>query len=185
MDPIDQKIKADLEAKGMRSRNSMLQLYLIIFVSLFIVTLFYLIYSEVRQPLFGKWPVVAARFKVMQVKIDSIDYFKNQYDSLLESNDILSENYPTEAGVFFEVQIGAFQNFDFEKYRENLANLKSENVDQLDKYTLGKFRKYSDATSFKKDIEKMGVTGAFIVGKLDGQRIEMAEALKASKSSKK
>jgi hypothetical protein len=107
---------------------------------------------------------------------------KSAIDSLESVNVLLAQASERQEGVFFEVQIGAFEHFNLERYKEQLAQLKSESVDQLDKYTLGKFRKYADAKNFKHDIEKMGIQGAFIVGRIDGKRVDnLDEAIKASK----
>jgi hypothetical protein len=48
---------------------------------------------------------------------------------------------------------------------------------------LGKFRSFKTAQEFNNDIKKMGIADAFIVGKIDGQRVDLQEAVKASKKS--
>jgi hypothetical protein len=102
-------------------------------------------------------------------------------DSLVAANNILSEQTETQEGVFFEVQIGAFEHFNLDQYVQELARLKKEEIDVMDKYTLGKFRDFKNAQAFNDDIKKMGIADAFIVGKINGQRVELNDAVKESK----
>jgi hypothetical protein len=66
---------------------------------------------------------------------------------------------------------------------QELARLKKEQIDMMDKYTLGKFRTFKTAQEFNSDIKKMGISDAFIVGKVNGQRVDLQEAVTASKKS--
>jgi len=76
------------------------------------------------------------------------------------------ENIPKEtkiSGTYFKVQIGAYDNLDLSNYanHENFG-LEKDNDGTL-KYTLGEFKSYDDATSFKKLMHDIGVKGAWIV----------------------
>jgi trehalose-6-phosphate synthase len=181
MESEDQYIHFENEQERLRSSKGRAVGVMVVFIIISILALGYIALSEFRQPLFGKWPQMAKEYEEMRYKVDSLTYMKTAIDSLESVNVLLAEASERQEGVFFEVQIGAFEHFDLEKYKEQLAALKSESVDQMDKYTLGKFRKYSDAQNFKRDIEKMGIQGAFIVGKIDGQRAEISDAVKASR----
>lgn len=101
---------------------------------------------------------------------------------------------PLDWGIFFEVQIGAFESFDLQNYMESFVRLKEVNEAGMYKYVLGRFRSFNDAKAFRSDVQKMGVKDAFIVALVDGSRVveesevkrigrEAEKALKASYSS--
>jgi hypothetical protein len=137
----------------------------------------------VNEPLFGKWPQMARDNRQLKLQLNELNGLKPAMDSLKAANNILSEQSDIQEGVFFEVQIGAFEHFNMEQYMQELARLKKEQVDLMNKYTLGRFRSFKTAQEFNNDIKKMGIADAFIVGKIDGQRVDLQEAVKASKKS--
>lgn len=80
-------------------------------------------------------------------------------------------------GVVFKVQIGAFRNKDLSKYFDNNENFGGENADDLQKITLGQFRDYWEADTFKKYLREMGVKDAWIVPYKDGVRVPIKDVL--------
>ncbi|WP_040497095.1 SPOR domain-containing protein [Fulvivirga imtechensis] len=80
-------------------------------------------------------------------------------------------------GVVFKVQIGAFRNKDLSKYFENNENFSGENEDGMQKITLGQFRDYWEADTFKKYLREMGVKDAWIVPYKDGNRVPIKDVL--------
>jgi hypothetical protein len=81
-------------------------------------------------------------------------------------------------GVVFRVQIGAFKNKDLAKYFENNPNFGGEVVDGGEqKITIGIFRDYWEADTFKKYMRDMGVKDAWIVPYKDGNRVEIKDVL--------
>lgn len=81
------------------------------------------------------------------------------------------------SGVVFKVQIGAFRNKDLSKYFNNTPNFTGEDADGLQKITLGMFRDYWEADTFKKYLREMGVKDAWIVPYKDGTRVPMKDVL--------
>ncbi len=73
-------------------------------------------------------------------------------------------------GLVFKVQIGAYQNLDLSKFKDNGVFFVQEDGAQK-KYTIGIFRDYVQAHIFRRYIEKMGVAGPFVVAYKDGNRI--------------
>ena len=63
----------------------------------------------------------------------------------------------------------------------NNGELKGENDADLDKFSLGKFRDYKMAQDFQKDIINMGIKDAFVIAKIDGKRVTVAEGLEAAR----
>ncbi len=83
-----------------------------------------------------------------------------------------------DSGVVFKVQIGAFRNKDLSKYFDNNPNFSGEtDEDGVQKITLGRFRDYWEADTFKKYLREMGVNDAWIVPYKDGKRVAMKDVL--------
>jgi hypothetical protein len=179
----NEKLDLENENEELASKSRTFVITTILFAVLFVLSLGYIILSEVDEPLFGKWPQTAKANLQLKLQLNELNGLKPAMDSLIAVNNILSEQADTHEGVFFEVQIGAFEHFNMEQYMQELARLKKEQINTLDKYTLGKFRSFKTAQEFNNDIKKMGIADAFIVGKIDGQRVDLQEAVKASKKS--
>lgn len=114
--------------------------------------------------------------QIQQLKIDTADFRKkltNQSSTpTAQGKDI------DQVGIYFEVQIGAFRFFNLNEHlKESCIHIHHDEEDDLNKYTLVRFRSYEDATNFKQDIQIMGIEDAFIVAKKDSKRISIDEAL--------
>ena len=82
------------------------------------------------------------------------------------------------AGVVFKVQIGAFRNKDLSKFFDNHENFSGEQGDDgVQKITLGQFKDYWEADTFKKYLREMGVKDAWIVPYKDGVRVDIKDVL--------
>lgn len=150
--------------------NNFWQIGFWIFLALFLLVTGYLIYGEIKQPLFGKWPKIKAEKEMLAQQRDSL---LQEVAQLQKENRLLSEQVPPMDGLFFVVQIGAFRYFNIRKYNEDLTKLGVyQGSDDLTKYTLGKFRKYKTATAFRRDLQRLGLHDAFIVPMQDGQRVD-------------
>ena len=81
-------------------------------------------------------------------------------------------------GVVFKVQIGAFKNKDLSKYFENNPNFSGEVKEgEPQKVTIGIFRDYWEADTFKIYLREMGVKDAWIVPYKDSKRVEIKDVL--------
>ncbi len=83
-------------------------------------------------------------------------------------------------GVVFKVQVGAFKNKNLAKYFENNPNFGGEagkEPTDPQKLTIGIFRDYWEADTFKKYMREMGVKDAWIVPYRDGTRVEIKDVL--------
>ncbi len=83
----------------------------------------------------------------------------------------------TAHGVVFKVQIGAYKEKDMSKYADNDGGFGLEESGDVQKYTIGHFRDYWEADTFKKYIRKMGVKDAWIVPYKDGVRVPIKDVL--------
>ena len=79
-------------------------------------------------------------------------------------------------GVVFKVQIGAYAKKDLAKF-DQAKNFSQEKDGNLNKFTIGAFRDYWEADTFKKYLREMGVKDAFIVSFKDGKRVDIKEVL--------
>lgn len=82
-----------------------------------------------------------------------------------------------DSGVVFKVQIGAFRDRDMSKYFDSTDNFSGETDEGVQKITLGRFRDYWEADTFKKYLREMGVGDAWIVPYKDGKRVAMKDVL--------
>lgn len=95
-----------------------------------------------------------------------------------ETTQATGPSVQSEDGIVFKVQIGAFRNKDLSKYFNNTENFSGEITDDgMQKITLGIFRDYWEADTFKKYLREMGVNDAWIVPYKDGTRVEMKDVL--------
>jgi TolA-binding protein len=82
-----------------------------------------------------------------------------------------------DQGLVYKVQVGAFVHFDINKYLKDTGeNFEGETADGMNKYTMGKFKDYTLAEAFMKDIKKMGIKDAWVVPLIDGKRVTHEEA---------
>lgn len=84
-------------------------------------------------------------------------------------------------GIVFRVQIGAFKKKDLSKYFDNNPNFGGEAAEkdpaEPQRITIGVFRDYWEADTFKKYMRDMGVKDAWIVPYNDAQRTELKDVL--------
>ncbi len=96
-------------------------------------------------------------------------------------------------GVVFKVQVGAFKNKDLAKYFDNNPNFGGDAAEKGEpqRITIGIFRDYWEADTFKKYMRDMGVKDAWITPYRDGTRVEIKDVMegvmaeKAEKAQKK
>ncbi|MFK7920774.1 MAG: hypothetical protein AB8H47_02405 [Bacteroidia bacterium] len=109
------------------------------------------------------------------------DSLTSETQALRKENALLLETVGERLMVGFEVQIGAFEHFDINAYDSELLRLQEIREEGMNKYVLGRFRKFSDAQAFLTDMKKMGLEDAFIAGIVDGQRSTVAAAKQAAR----
>lgn len=113
---------------------------------------------------------------------DQLSELRGQLSSANAELTSLKENPSTSMdfskGVVFKVQIGAFKKKNLAKYFENNPNFGGEAKDnEPQKLTIGIFRDYWEADTFKKYMREMGVNDSWIVPYQDGQRVEIKDVL--------
>ena len=103
---------------------------------------------------------------------------KKAKEGVTTSRSSMTNTRPDVKGIAFKVQIGAFQNKDLSKYLDKSDSFFGEvGEDGLMRYTLGVFRDYWEADTFKKYMREMGVSDAWIISYRDGVRVPIKEVL--------
>ena len=117
---------------------------------------------------------------------DQIARMRSELTSTRAELDQLKANPPVNSmdfskGVVYKVQIGAFKNKDLSKYFDNNPNFGGEAADKNaadpQRITIGIFRDYWEADTFKKYMRDMGVKDAWIAPYKDGQRVEIKDVM--------
>ena len=97
-----------------------------------------------------------------------------------------SSAIPTK-GIYFTVQVGAFQKTDIETNPDN-PNFRKENADGYSKYVMGVFNNVQQADAMRDFISKLDFrqpnTRPVLVPYKDGVRISLEDALGAEQASK-
>lgn len=130
--------------------------------------------SALRKQITTKEAEIAAKdaqIAELKRKFDEMDAMRNEVKDISPDADDFTQ------GVVYKVQIGAFRNKDLTKYVE-LKNFKWEqDADGVKKYTIGNFRDYWEADTFKRYMREMGVKDAWIVAYEDNERKDIKEVL--------
>ncbi|MFA0963465.1 SPOR domain-containing protein [Roseivirga sp. BDSF3-8] len=169
----EQLYELERRLKKSRKRNRFVSGLLMIVLIITALLGIYIIMGEVAEPPFGKWPGI--RKERNQLREEKVR-LKDRLDSLKSVNLLLLEHSDTATGLYYQVQIGAFRDFDLSGYREQLLGLGIETVGDVNKYTLGRFSSFERARSFRRDIIRLGIDSAFIIAYLNGELIDVREA---------
>jgi hypothetical protein len=105
---------------------------------------------------------------------DELAKVKEDCSKDVTSKPINGDDYTK--GVVYKVQVGAFRNKDLSKFTEK-GNFWTEDADGVKKYTIGYFRDYWEADTFKKYLREMGVKDAWIVAYENDQRRDIKEVM--------
>jgi uncharacterized small protein (DUF1192 family) len=95
----------------------------------------------------------------------------------LGSKPAVSKSPMSMDGVVFKVQIGAFAKKDMSKFFDNNPMFSGQDENGLQKITVGFFKDYWEADTFKKYLREMGVKDAWIVPFKDGKRVPIKDVL--------
>jgi hypothetical protein len=92
-----------------------------------------------------------------------------------KTRTVSSGGIDENVGIVFKVQIGAYKGVKLND--DNSASFGKEEKGDLNKYTIGVFKDYWEADTFKKYLREMGVKDAWIVSYKDGQRVDIKQVL--------
>lgn len=81
-------------------------------------------------------------------------------------------------GVIFQVQLGAFAQNTVDPSLATGEALELQEQNGMQKFVVSQFRTYATAAQLRDRLKQMGVKGAFVVAKNNGERISVPEALR-------
>jgi hypothetical protein len=176
------------EEKRLQSqrKNKLWILFLLFLSSLFLIGLLY--FGLQFQQINAKYERLQMEYLSNMQEISNVNDLKkvlvaleNEIDLLRKENEYLMESSDRTDGIFFEVQLGAFKDFNLDQYLKNLSAIRQEKYDDKTKIVLGKFRSFNRALLFENDMKRMGFNEAFIVGRVNGKVVPYQEALEMLK----
>lgn len=187
------EIEEDEEEFEPRRRGMGTMILMIVFIILFINAAGLFVYYQFYLGE-GKWDLSLKKrtgsiivMKELESERDSLFFIA---DSLMNNRGIETETFPvTEEpveevvepqekkpskikGEVYEIQIGAFRTIDLGKYKSNMRSIDVDASSRVDKVVIGSFRNFDDACSFRNDMKKIGFKDAFIVKKVNGNRVD-------------
>lgn len=98
---------------------------------------------------------------------------ESQLATVTQQMQASSDNY----GVWFRVQIGAYEQRQIDQDLQTTDQLELERRNEMQKVSLGRFRKYEDAKKLQTQLQGMGLRDAWVVSYKDGQRVPIETVL--------
>jgi hypothetical protein len=95
----------------------------------------------------------------------------------------IEKTSPWNEGIYFCVQIGAYEKADLSLYSEKYTFFRYHLRDNLYKYTLGIFSTYEQAHDFRRELIRLGLRDAFVQAIKDGEPVEINIALEESRNN--
>lgn len=171
------EIEGNTKSQDRRSING--RFFLFVFVIIVVGGIWYFPFLQDSFPALKKITMNGAPNVLSDSAVRQLSNTQQAFDSVVRVNDslqklntLLIESSNDNTGIYYEIQIGAFKNFDLEKYQRGLKELHAETtIDGTDKLTLGKFKDLNTAKDFLTDVREMGFKDAWIVAKENGVRI--------------
>jgi DNA-binding protein YbaB len=129
----------------------------------------------------GAWPIQGhgSQEKALQTQVDSL---QNKLMLLQEEAAQAGASINFSEGLWYFVQIGAYEQLDLSMFEENMFNFRQRQEDGLHKYTLGAFRDLARAETFLQSVRTMGIPDAWLLVIHQGERLTI-EASKAISTS--
>lgn len=121
--------------------------------------------------------VDSLRWAIIQLEGD-LQSTKNNYAKLeaaYKTQKKVSE-MGIRTGLIYGVQVGAFVFYEMQNPPVDAQDVIVERAEGFNKYVLGNFRTYDEASSFRDELAKIGVKGPWVVPYIDGVRVTIEEA---------
>ncbi len=95
---------------------------------------------------------------------------------LIADGKIAKWNAASMEDVVYRVQLGAYEGFDLDRYKQNLDGLHQDSIDGYRKVSLGAFTRLKDAQSFLEELVRMTMQNVYIVAYRNNEPIGLIEA---------
>lgn len=117
-----------------------------------------------------KW-VLSQLETELQAQRNQKEKLEKAYKSQVRVNEL-----GIKKGLVYRVQIGAYVFYEMNAQPQEGQDFQEEKSDGYNKYVIGNFRTYDDATGFRNELRKMGLKDAWVVPYIDGLRVTIDEA---------
>ena len=97
---------------------------------------------------------------------------------MLRDGKIEKWNRAGDSTIVFRVQLGAYQDFSLDKYKQNIEGLYQDSIDGINKISLGAFSRLADAQEFQSKMVNLGLENVYIVAYENKSPIGLIEAEK-------
>ncbi|MBI1308040.1 MAG: hypothetical protein GC181_15655 [Bacteroidetes bacterium] len=135
------------------------------------------------------------QLEVLQMKADSLGRklkLSKQHNDSLElrnammqhQNDLLAENSQMADGIFFDVMIGGFEDFNLDAYMRELSEIRNEEYNGEAMVVIGRFRSFKKALLYENDLKTIGLKNVKLVGRIDGKLVPYKVAHEALSNQK-
>lgn len=94
-------------------------------------------------------------------------------------NGIQKESLVHDSGLVYHVQIGAFSGFDLKRFGNKLEEVYMHQNDSLQRISLGRFERFSEAQEFQNELHKVNLPFAYITAYRDGEPIALMAAVRS------
>ena len=88
-------------------------------------------------------------------------------------------NAAADLEIVYRVQLGAYENFNLDKFKQNLDGLQQDSINGMTKVNLGAFSRLKDAQTFLDQMVRIGLSNVYIVAYKNGAPIGLIEARKS------
>jgi uncharacterized coiled-coil protein SlyX len=105
---------------------------------------------------------------------DSLRSIRGRYEALMQKPSCTE----VPKGTVYAVQIGYFKELDLKAFNADPRMAKAEVIDGAKRYVIGYFKNPQDALNFRSDIQKLGISDAFVSQYVNGTRNKEYDALK-------
>lgn len=95
---------------------------------------------------------------------------------LLRDGKIEKWHTLSEEDVVYRVQIGAYQDFNLDAYKQNIEGLHQDSINGINKISMGAFSRLADAQEFQQKMVQLGLENAYVVAYKNNQPIGLIEA---------
>ncbi|MEM7373221.1 MAG: SPOR domain-containing protein [Bacteroidota bacterium] len=117
-----------------------------------------------------RWALIQSEGELEALRTQN-QQFKKQYGTQKVVNDM-----GIPAGLIYRIQIGAFVFYQMDSKGSSSSDFLAERSDGFNKYMIGAFRTYDEASEFKDELKKLGLDNPFVVPYIDGVRVTVDEA---------
>ncbi len=109
--------------------------------------------------------------EIMQLRSRLSDAQAQMQNTPQQPQIVTNESGEDMSGVWFKVQIGAYEERRISPDLQTSDNFVLEDEGDLQKVIIGKFRNFDDADRLKSQLQLMGVSDAWVVAYQDGIRV--------------